>query len=387
MSRWSVECPLLLFPSLAIPGTFSKKTWAALGITFLFLLSLYPECTKCSEYTKIHLKMRKLLTLWFVPLILVACEQEKPQLTESKGQPAELLVVAPASMLQGENVDSLNTVVDCDAPGLGSSERIFRTMIIGERGFDKVYRALHSQLHLRIDPTVKTPVMGVAHDVYARPQLQVVVKAASEAEMRQFLSDNRERIQRTIMDFQLERQSQLLQQKHSKKASEGLRALGYDVCVPNDIQSTKSGKDFLWASSNRGGDKDINFVFYTYPWDGGEVTDTARFVQKRDSVLRANIPGAQPNQYMTTMRGEEGQPVLWPFYRRTDGTTKYQIHGLWTMENGFMGGPFVSVVQVDSAARRVVVAEGFVFSPNSSKRDLLRSLEASLRTLKVYKKK
>ena len=50
-----------------------------------------------------------------------------------------------------------------------------------------------------------------------------------------------------------------------------------------------------------------------------------------------------------------------------------------------MGGPFVSLVSVDSVAREVVVAEGFVFSPNSSKRDLLRSLEAGLRTLRKIK--
>lgn len=334
--------------------------------------------------------MKKILSLMLGGMLLVfgGCEKNEPtRLSESKGQPAELLVVAPPRMLQGENLDTLNSVVDADAPGLGASERIFRTMIIGEKGYDKVYKLMHSQLHLKIDPAQKEPSMGVAYDVHARPQLQVMVTAASEEEMREFLGTNRERIQRTFLDFQLDRYAGFLRKKYSKNTSKALQKLGYDVRVPSDIGSTKSGKDFLWASSNRGGEKDINFVFYTYPWDGGNVADTALFVQKRDSVMKANIPGSRPDQYMTTTRGEQGIPVLWPMLRKIDGRAQFEVRGLWEMRNGFMGGPFVSLVRVDTAARQVVVTEGFVFSPNSSKRDLLRSVEAGLRTLKPYSKK
>ena len=314
-------------------------------------------------------------------VLLIACQEEKPQLSESKGQPTELLVVAPARMLQGENLDTLNTVVDCDAPGLGSSERIFRTMTIGEKGYEKIYKLMHSQLHLKIDPSVKETSLGVAHDIYARPQLQLMVKAATEEQMRQFLSENRERIQHIIMDFQLDRHAGQLRRKYSKRVCDDLKRLGYAVNMPTDMVATKVGKKFLWGSSNRGGDKDIHFVFYTYPWQGEEVADTTLFVQKNDSVLQANIPGSRPDQWMTISRGQDGNPVLWPTLRMRNGHRHYEVRGLWEMHHGFMGGPFVAYVQVDTAARQVVVSEGFVFSPNSAKRDLLRSVESGLRTL------
>jgi len=51
------------------------------------------------------------------------------------------------------------------------------------------------------------------------------------------------------------------------------------------------------------------------------------------------------------------------------------------MRNGALGGPFVSLTRVDSVNRKVVVTEGFVYSPTTDKRDLLRTVEASLRTL------
>ncbi|MBQ9558848.1 MAG: DUF4837 family protein [Bacteroidaceae bacterium] len=315
--------------------------------------------------------------------LLVACTDREPrQLSESKGQPAELLVVVPSGMQHGELADTLREIIDCDAPGLGSSERIFRSMTIGERGYQKIYRVMHSQLRVELDPSLKEPTLGVAHDVHARPQLQLLVRGASQQQLCRFLSQNRERIQRIILDFQLDRYAGILRHKSSQKVTDDLKKLGYDVRMPVDMVATKSGRDFLWGSSNRGGDKDIHFVFYTYPWQGEDVADTALFVQKRDSVLKVNIPGSQPGQWMTTARDDYGRPVLWPVLRRRDGRLIYEVRGLWEMHGGFMGGPLVANVQVDTAARRVVVAEGFVFSPNSAKRDLLRSVEAGLRTLK-----
>lgn len=314
--------------------------------------------------------------------LLASCQDSPPRLADAKGTPSELLVVLPSALVDTDIADTLQTITDCDAPGLGSAERIFRTMTIGERGYEKVYKLMHSQLRVEIDPQQKEPTLGVARDVSARPQLQLLIRAASQAQLGRFLSQNRERIQRLILDFQLDRQAAMLQRKHSKKVDKELRQLGYSVSMPVDMGSTKRGKDFLWASSNRGGDKDINFLFYTLPWTEQDIRDVDWYVQRRDSVLHQNIPGMQEGQWMQTSRGDDGAPVVWPMLRRTDEGEQVEIRGLWDMHGGFMGGPFVAHVRIDSVARKIVIAEGFVFSPNTSKRDLLRSIEAGLRTLR-----
>ena len=323
------------------------------------------------------------VSLLLALVLFVACKEDRPQLTDAKGTPSELLVVLPSALVDSDVADTLLTITDCDAPGLNSSERIFRTMTIGERGYQKVYKLMHSQLHVQLDPALREPTLGVAYDVYARPQLQIMVRAATQQALGRFLSDNRERIQHLILDFQLDRQAGLLRKKYSKKVADDLaRHMGYRVNMPVDIQSTKLGKDFLWASSNRGGDKDINFLFYTLPWSGEDIRDMERFTARRDSVLRRNIPGSLDGQWMQTSRNDDGEPVLWPALRRVDGRELVEIRGLWDMHGGFMGGPFVARMEIDTLQRRIVVSEGFVFSPNTSKRDLLRSVEAGLRTLK-----
>jgi hypothetical protein len=47
-----------------------------------------------------------------------------------------------------------------------------------------------------------------------------------------------------------------------------------------------------------------------------------------------------------------------------------------------MGGPFVSFARLDEANNRIVVAEGFVYAPESDKKIFIRRLEAALHTLR-----
>ena len=64
-----------------------------------------------------------------------------------------------------------------------------------------------------------------------------------------------------------------------------------------------------------------------------------------------------------------------------DGREAYEMRGLWEMRRGALGGPFVSLAFPDPEHGRLLVAEGFIYSPKSKKRDLVRRMEAALRTL------
>ena len=144
--------------------------------------------------------------------------------------------------------------------------------------------------------------------------------------------------------------------------------------------ATKTGENFLWGSTNLI-EKDLNLVVYTYDMPDGGVFNLEAFVAKRDSVMQKNIPGERPDQWMQTAR-EKDSPLVVGRQRKSDGQDVLEVRGLWEMRNGALGGPFVSVVRVDSTAGRVIVGEGFVYSPSTDKRDLVRQMEAALRTLK-----
>jgi hypothetical protein len=51
-----------------------------------------------------------------------------------------------------------------------------------------------------------------------------------------------------------------------------------------------------------------------------------------------------------------------------------------------MSGPFINYVIVDKAYSRLLVLEGFCYSPSKDKRDLMQELEAIIKSLHVKKR-
>ena len=84
---------------------------------------------------------------------------------------------------------------------------------------------------------------------------------------------------------------------------------------------------------------------------------------------------------MTTTYENDEPLVMQRRVELPDGRKGYEMRGLWEMRKGALGGPFVSLAYPDSAHGRMLVAEGFIYSPKSKKRDLVRRMEAALRTL------
>ncbi len=78
---------------------------------------------------------------------------------------------------------------------------------------------------------------------------------------------------------------------------------------------------------------------------------------------------------------EQKVPVSCRSFRR-DETDFIEMRGLWNLEGGFMGGPFISYAFIDSATTRAVVVTGFVYAPREEKRELLRQVEALMYTVK-----
>ena len=149
------------------------------------------------------------------------------------------------------------------------------------------------------------------------------------------------------------------------------------VHVPADLQNYKRGRNFLWATTNREKD-DLNFVIYSYPFTDRNTFTLEYFIHKRDSFMKANLPGPLDGSYMAT---DENFIMSQDISVR--GKYAQEIKGLWEMEGAVMGGPFVSHVRVDEENQRVIVAEAFVYSPGNKKRDIMRRMEASLYTLQL----
>ena len=147
--------------------------------------------------------------------------------------------------------------------------------------------------------------------------------------------------------------------------------------VPSDITSDKDTTDFYWASNNANTGR-MDVVVYTFPYTDANTFSQEYFRAMRDSILGANIPGAFPNSHMTTVPFGLSYEV-----KKLQGKYCGVLRGLWKMEGDMMGGPFVSYARLDEANNRIVVAEGFVYAPETDKRNDIRRLEAALHTFRL----
>lgn len=310
--------------------------------------------------------------------LLASCSDgsKKPLLVHSKGQPSEVLVVMGEDMWSGSLGDTVRSVLTGDVMGLPQPEPCFRMLHISPDCFTRNFRSISNILQVTIDPKLKKATVGLAYDVYAQPQILVRLSAPSGIAAAEHLSQHGLQVLDLFLDAELSREAAQLSKTHSKTVLQSVqRQFHYHANVPSDIRYVKHGDHFLWAS-NTIVDNSLNFCIYTLPNISANSLNEKRMVSIRDSVMKCNVPGSEPDQWMAT----DSRSTM-SRSRIINGRLTFELRGLWEMEHAAMGGPFVCYAFDDQARGVLVVAEGFVFAPGKEKRNAMRRLEASLRTI------
>ena len=323
------------------------------------------------------------LSLALVVLALASCKGDGKSLITpaSSGRPYEVLVVADDNCWMSPD-SALYHVLDTDVPGLPQPERSFRISRVRTSYYDRTMRLFRNIIIVDINPEAYTQVkFKYSRDVYSSPQMIMTIQAPNQEEFADYVSKNGNLIIDFFTRAEMNREIKLLEKKHNQTISAKVGSLfDCDIWMPIEMESYKEGKDFFWASTNL---NDLNFVIYTYPYTSKGTFTKAYFIEKRDSVMKANILGAKEGMYMVTADSifVEARHIA------VQGDYAYEVRGLWEMENDAMGGPFVSHVRVDRTNGRIVVVEGFVYNPGKLKRDQIRKLNVALYTLKLPQEK
>jgi hypothetical protein len=153
--------------------------------------------------------------------------------------------------------------------------------------------------------------------------------------------------------------------------------------VPTGYEYVLHKSKFIWLK------KDIvsgntNLLIYQVPLHSIKNEDNviASIIKMRDSIGKY-IHGTEPHTPMIT---EEGYaPYL--FKIQLDGKDTYETKGTWELKNDFMAGPFINYAIVDKTYNRILILEGFCYSPSKEKRDLIHELEAIIKSVQVFKRK
>ena len=301
----------------------------------------------------------------------------------SAGSPYEILLVADEDDFHNGAVDSLYAVLTDDMAGVAQSEPCFKVSRITKNNLSKTLRLCRNIVIIKIDPAQYSSCkFKFSRDVYAAPQIVATIQAHDAAQFKNFVLANSEMITEFFTRAELNRQIEILREDHQPHMREAVRkTFGADIWVPVELNKVITGRNFVWGRCERFVKKveqELNIVVYSYPYRDVNTFTEKYFVHKRDSVMKANIPGPGEGKYMMTTKGFNliSDEVVHKQYAQV-------VRGLWNVKDYDMGGSFISVSRVDEKNQRVVVAEAFVYYPNHAKRDVLRKLEAALYTLRL----
>jgi hypothetical protein len=150
--------------------------------------------------------------------------------------------------------------------------------------------------------------------------------------------------------------------------------------VPSNFEYALRKSNFVWLKKKIiSGSSSL--LLYQLPLNTISTTNAAVDILKmRDSVGK-HIQGTESNTYMISETGYT--PYF--FKSKIDNQLAYETRGTWQLQNDYMSGPFINYTIVDEPNHRVLVLEGFCYSPSKEKRDVMHELEAIMHSVHLLK--
>ena len=331
---------------------------------------------------------RNLLYL-FIFSTLISCKPDaRSILPKISGSAGEVLLIIDNQKWESAVGEKFNEVLTQIQPLLPQPEPMFSLMHTSPAGFTNIFRVHRNIIFAKIGPDFKESKITVQTDQWATPQLIINVEAPNDEECITLLDEagdqlvdrvnrsERERLMDYYTSYQVAAIYNRLKEKHHLTLS---IPKGYEIAVDTT--------DFVWIATESAQPGESGYAFYSqqsimiyyYSYVDTNTFTLDYLVNKRNRYLKKHIPGPNPGSYMATE--DLLPPILDEF--ELDGRYFAELRGLWKLEKGAMGGPFVSLSTVDEQRNRVITVEGFVFAAGLDKREFLRQVESILYTLEI----
>lgn len=296
----------------------------------------------------------------------------------SSGNPYEVMVVCEDSVWSGYAGKAVQTILDKPLKGLPQAEEQFHKSHITEKHFDQITNLFRNIIKINIGREWTLTKMKVEKDVHSTPQIIITVNSPSQTDASMYITEHTKQIEELIASEEINRQANDLVFEHNIQFAKKVKEMfGCEFYIPVDIKKMKVGKNFIWASDD-GMSTIQNICIYSLPYVSEKMFTKGPYMALRDKVMKENIPGGKPNQWMQT-----NHEFVQTKNISVNGSYAMEARGLWEMKDDAMGGPFVSHSRIDTINNKVIVVEGFVFAPNKMKRTMIRRLEAALYTLET----
>jgi len=305
----------------------------------------------------------------------MSCNMKSNMLPNAQGAAGDVLVIMRDNLWNGACGDSIRNYLSENVWGLPAPEPMFSISHHAE--FNSISKKYRNILFVNVDPGFERARLTLKSETYARRQSIFNLESPSADSAIVCMYRNKDQI---VAHFLMKDREAIIEDyKRSveKKITGKLREkFQVDIIIPQPYKMDVELDDFVWIDRKEG-ERQWGVLMWKEPYVRKSQLDTDSLIFKMNAMTRKYIPGSVTGSYMAD------EPMVPPSVKRFEknGVYSVQLNGLWQMENGFMGGPYVSHTIVDINRGQLVTAHGYVFYPNRNKRQMVRQLEAILYTM------
>ena len=323
----------------------------------------------------------KLFVLLSIVLLLVSCNKGGSSLPSVSGSKYEILVVMDEAQWKMTPGRSIVALLDQDMECLPQGEAVTKILHCQQADFTDMLKPARNILLTDISGKYTRPRVIYTINKWAQPQSVVVVQAPNDSIFTTTIKNYGENILKFFLRTERERQVEFNKSNVNANAKAEIeKQFGIQIDIQQGMNRSVKRKDFYWITNDNPNIRE-DIVIYSYPYTDKKTFTKEFLLAKRDSVMKANIPGEIVGSYMGTE-----YKYSTPVFREitVNGGYAAELRGLWKIKNGgAMGGPFYSQTRLDEVNKRVITIEGFVFAPGAKKRNPIRQLEAVVYSAKL----
>ncbi len=337
--------------------------------------------------------MRILSIILFISICVSSCGDydKRSTLKAYLGDFGDVMVVTDRDLWEGDFGDSIKILLTDYVPAIMPAQGQFDLEYSSLENFTGSARRFRNVIYLDIGDKLNNQESNIAtsKSEYALDQIIVYARAKTTEDMLELLSKRYKDIINKINDEEVKRKQQALAFRQDSAAIENIqRKKGYNILVPTAYKVLVDSGNVLWMnklSSIRDDDMEKynvrDIVITTYSYESEEMLLLENLLKKRDEVLRVITFDETDSTYIRHQ--EKLEPTLRVL--SADNDYKLEIRSQWTKEGAFQGGPSIQYIQLDYDNRRIIHADARVYAPGYSKRELVRELEAIIKSITPVK--
>jgi len=321
--------------------------------------------------------LKKILLSVILFTTLISCyKNDKVTLVSSTGRINHVLIVIKNSDWQNEIGDALREIITQPVLGLPQEENQFSINHVAPETFNQLFKRTRNIMFIGFDKESK---FYENNNIYANPQTTLTILGKDKEDLIRNINTHKEEIISTFKKNDLALyQNKLKKESYNRKTFTTFNSLNFSLRIPSSYKQVEDDGDFLWFRNTITKGL-LNIIAYEIPKSPNKTFDLDYIIKYRDSIGKTRIPGQFENTYMKT------EPQFRPITKelKLANHNALESRGLWIIEGDYMGGPFISYTIDDEKNNRLLVIEGFSYSPSTKKRDFVFELEAILKTLQI----